>query len=70
MGISPPADIVWKTNQALMQNAPVGLTELFNSCGCGSAANENALKASFLKYRSKKYGKDFDANEIQTAMNN
>jgi len=60
MGISPPTDTVWKTSQALLQTAPAGLTELFSSCGCGSAANENALKASFLRYRSLKQGKEFN----------
>ena len=59
MGIEPPMNIVAKYKQCLTSNAPEGLTELFNGCGCGASATENALKASFLKYRRDIRGVDF-----------
>lgn len=51
-----------------MPLAPEGLNELFNSCGCGTGANENALKAAFLWYYKNKNGSEPTEEQLRTTM--
>ncbi len=58
-------------NDILLPLAPKGLTEVINTCGCGSSANENAFKVAFLHYMAKKRGKNPPTQqEIDSALLN
>ena len=49
LGVVPPSN--WDAKiEKVMSIAPKGLNYIHPGCGCGSGANENAFKASFLNF--------------------
>jgi 4-aminobutyrate aminotransferase/(S)-3-amino-2-methylpropionate transaminase len=68
--LNPPIEFVSQVQRVLLPVAPKGLTEVFNSCGCGSGSNENAMKAAFLWHHTQKKGLDYTPEELATCMIN
>lgn len=58
-------ELVMKT---LIPLAPAGLGEVFNSCGCSSGSNENALKSASIWYYKNKYGENYTSEQLTTAL--
>lgn len=48
-------DVEWPKlmRETLMPVAPTGLTEVYNSCGCGSYAIDSAFRAAIMHYRER-----------------
>lgn len=70
-GLNTPSDMPKLLNNTLLRVAPKGLTEVYNSCGCGSNALENAFKAVFYRHHSNVTGRSlFTEDEINSAYNN
>lgn len=66
--MTPSDDWPGRLKSTLMKLAPEGLTELFNSCGCGIGANENAIKAAYLWYHKNQYGSELTADQLNSTM--
>jgi 4-aminobutyrate aminotransferase/(S)-3-amino-2-methylpropionate transaminase len=49
LGVQPPIEYPKLLHELIMKVCPDGMSEVYLSCGCGSSANVNALKFSFLK---------------------
>lgn len=59
LGVMPPIEWNELINNIMNKMAPIGLDYIHAGCGCGTGANENAIKAAFLY----KYYKDNDLND-------
>lgn len=73
LGVMPPVEWVDLIDNIMDKMAPEGLDFIHAGCGCGTGANENAIKAAFLY----KYYKDNDLNDdkqleihTESCMNN
>ena len=55
LGMLPPDDWPARIESTLMRFAPAGLTDA-HTMMCGSCSNENAFKAAFIWYQTKKRG--------------
>ena len=66
----PPLD--WKDNLTKFIDlfAPKGLKFLHAGCGCGSGANENAMKAVFIRFMKTRYGNTDLENRESSCMIN
>jgi len=70
LGSLPPADFVDKLRSALLSVAPPGLKEV-QTMACGSCANENAFKAAFIHWQTKRRnGKPPTPEQIESCMTN
>ena len=48
LAFTPPKEYPSWLIHKVMKIAPIGLNDVYLTCGCGSSANENALKFGFL----------------------
>lgn len=70
LGMLPPADWSNRVESTLMRFAPKGLTDAFTMM-CGSCSNENAFKAAFIWYQTKRRGGQSPSDiEMDTCMMN
>lgn len=57
-------------DSVLLPLAPVGLGEVFNSCGCSAGSLENAAKSASIWYYKNKYGVSYTAEQLNSAFEN
>ncbi|XP_063961418.1 4-aminobutyrate aminotransferase, mitochondrial-like [Lytechinus pictus] len=70
LGVFPPGEYPGRMEEALLSIAPKGL-ECVQTMMCGSCSNENALKQTFLQYRTKARGGAMPTQEeYDSAMHN
>ncbi|XP_065898677.1 4-aminobutyrate aminotransferase, mitochondrial-like [Dysidea avara] len=66
----PPVDVVQIVQSSLLQCAPPGMGQV-TTMGCGSCANENAIKSAFISYQDRRRGLQLpeqDSEEFKTAL--
>tara|TARA_B100001059_G_scaffold132267_1_gene132427 strand:- start:1978 stop:3357 length:1380 start_codon:yes stop_codon:yes gene_type:complete len=70
LGVNPP--IEWKKNVELLYNnyCPDGLDFMYVACGCGSGANENAFKASFIRFARNNFSNHNMEHRLKSALEN
>lgn len=71
LGSFPPVNWQELVESGLGTVRPKGLNHIFTAM-CGSCANENAFKASFMAYRARERGEqaNFTSEEMQSCMKN
>jgi 4-aminobutyrate aminotransferase/(S)-3-amino-2-methylpropionate transaminase len=70
MGQLPPEEYPKMLLNILSKFAPSNVPEVYLSCGCGSSANENAIKFAFLKkYYDIKGNNNISKEEEESALN-
>eukprot|EP00871_Galdieria_phlegrea_P002825 jgi/Galph1/3543/GphlegSOOS_G2215.1 len=71
LGLQPPVEWPREVQEALLNVAPTGFSEVVTTCGCGSSANENAFKAAFIWKRARERGSETPtAKEFASSMKN
>ncbi|XP_065898676.1 4-aminobutyrate aminotransferase, mitochondrial-like [Dysidea avara] len=66
----PPVNFAEMIRASLLQCAPPGMHQV-TTMGCGTCANENAIKCAFISYQDRKRGLQFpeeDSEEFKTAL--
>lgn len=69
LGVNPPKEWIIELDKMTNYYKPKGTDFVHTSPGCGSTANENALKASFIHYIKKNNIYNYD-DELNTVLNN
>lgn len=66
LGVNPPKEWIIELDKMMEYYKPHGTDFVHTSPGCGSTANENALKASFIHYLKKNniYNRDIQLNTV------
>lgn len=70
LGVNPPLE--WKKQVEIFYNnyCPTGLDFMYIACGCGSGANENAFKASFIRFARNNYSEYNLKHRLKTSLEN